>query len=287
MSLKEFIFSKIFFKHLSIAAAITVGIVLILLIWLNIYTRHGQARPVPDFYGLSLSETAKLAKKSRLKFEVSDSVYTSAVPAGCVAEQNPPAGFKVKARRKIHLTINAFHPEMVKVPNLVGLPYRQAVKTIQTAGFQVGERRYIPDLSVDFVIKQMYKGKELTDKDSIQKGSAIDLILGKGLSNQRTAVPNLIGLKLDAAKNTILYSSLNLGAYIYDTSVSTAKDTVNAFVVKQNPEYKESASLQLGSGIYIWLSVDSAKLPVDSTRVVRSDSLKVEEKKTEQANQIK
>jgi eukaryotic-like serine/threonine-protein kinase len=287
MSVKEFIFSKVFFKHLSIAVAIIVGIILILLIWLNIYTRHGQAKPVPSFYGLSLKETAKLAKKNRLKYEIADSVYTSAVPAGCVAEQNPPAGFKVKSRRKIRLTINAFHPEMVRVPNLVGLPYRQAVKTIQDAGFEVGERKYIPDLSVDFVIRQMYRGKELADADSIQKGSAIDLILGKGLSNQRTSVPNLIGQKLNAAKNTILYSSLNLGAYIYDATVSTAKDTSDAFVVKQNPEYKETATLQLGSGIYLWLSVDSAKLPVDSTRVVRSDTLKIEEKKTGQPNQLK
>jgi len=283
MSLKEFIFSKVFIKNLSIAVALLVGIILVLLIWLNIYTKHGQARPVPDFYGLSLKETARLAKKSRLKFEIVDSVYTTAVAAGCVAEQNPPAGFKVKSRRRIMLTINAFHPEMVKVPNLVGLPYKQAVLTIQTAGFEVGERKYIPDLSVDFVIKQLYKGRELTDKDSIQKGSAIDLVLGKGLSNQRTPVPNLLGLKLDAAKNAILFSSLNLGAFIYDKSVTSGKDTLNAFVVKQNPEYKDNATLQLGSGIYLWFSVDSAKLPVDSTRIVRPDSLVIEEKKKEES----
>jgi beta-lactam-binding protein with PASTA domain len=284
MSFKEFLLSKAFVKNLSIAVALLVGIILIMLIWLNIYTRHGQARPVPDFYGLSLQETAKLARKNKLKFEIVDSVYTKAVPAGCIAEQNPPRGFKVKKRRRIMLTINAFHPEMVKVPNLVGLPYRQAVKTIQSAGLEVGERKYIPDLSVDFVIRQLYRGKEVTDADSVQKGSGIDLVLGKGLSNQRTPVPNLVGLKLETAKNTILFSSLNLGAFIYDNTVTTAKDTSNAFVFKQNPEYKESATLQLGSGIYLWFSVDSTKLPVDSTLVVHSDTLKIDEKKKEQPN---
>ena len=39
---------------------------MILLIWLNFYTRHGQARPVPDFYGLTMEQTAKLAKKSKV-----------------------------------------------------------------------------------------------------------------------------------------------------------------------------------------------------------------------------
>ncbi len=45
-------------------------------------------------------------------------------------------------------------------------------------------------------------------------------------------------------------------------------DTLNAFVYKQNPEYKQDATLQLGSAIYLWLTVDSAKLKIDSTRIV-------------------
>ena len=68
MSFKEFLISKVFIKNLSLAVALLVGIIMILLIWLNIYTRHGQARPVPDFYGLSLEETAKLAKKNKNYF---------------------------------------------------------------------------------------------------------------------------------------------------------------------------------------------------------------------------
>jgi len=37
-------------------------------------------------------------------------------------------------------------------------------------------------------------------KDSLQKGSVIDLVLGKGLSNQRTSIPYLLGMKLEPAK---------------------------------------------------------------------------------------
>jgi hypothetical protein len=54
MSLKNFILSKLFVKNLALAMALAVGMVMILLIWLNIYTRHGQARPVPNFYGLTI-----------------------------------------------------------------------------------------------------------------------------------------------------------------------------------------------------------------------------------------
>ena len=134
MSLKNFLLSKVFLKNLGFAVIIIVGLMMILLIWLNLYTRHGQARPVPDFYGLTMEQTAKLAKKSKLRYQVIDSVYTTLVPRGCVAEQNPKPGFKVKKWRNIVLTINAYNPEMVAMPNLVDLPIRQAIALIASSG---------------------------------------------------------------------------------------------------------------------------------------------------------
>ncbi len=273
MSLKEFIFSKTFVKNLGLAVIFIVGLIFILLIWMNLYTRHGQATPVPDFFGLTMEQTKALAEKSKMRYQVIDSVYTVLVSKGCVAEQTPKAGFKVKKWRNILLTINAFNPEMVAMPNLVDLPYRQAKALIESSGLELGTLRYIPDLSLNMVKKQLHNGKEVHENDSLQKGSVIDLVLGKGLSNQTNQIPDLIGMKLDPAKNVILGASFNLGTYTYDNTIMTGNDTLNAFVVKQNPEYKESAPLQLGSAIYIWLSVDSAKLPVDSTLIITSDTI--------------
>lgn len=275
MSLKNFIFSKVFLKNLGIAVVIVVGMVIVLLIWMNFYTRHGQARPVPDFFGLSIEETAKLAKKNKLRFQVVDSVYTTVVPRGCVAEQNPKPGFKVKKWRNIILTINAFKPEMVAVPDLVDLPIRQAKALIESSGLKLGETRFKPDQSINMVIEQLYNGKKISEGDSIQKSSVVDLVLGKGLSNQRTSVPYLIGMNLEPAKNKILFASLSLGTYVYDKSIMTGKDTLNAFVYKQNPEYRNDASLQLGSAIYLWLTVDSAKLAADSTLLIIPDTIPV------------
>jgi eukaryotic-like serine/threonine-protein kinase len=273
MSLKNFILSKVFFKNLGIAIVIIVGSVMVLLIWLNFYTRHGQARPVPDFFGLTMEQTAKLAKKSRLKYQVIDSVYTSLVPSGCVAEQNPKPGFKVKKWRNIVLTINAFSPEMVAMPDLIDLPKRQAIALVESSGLEIGLLKYKPDLSIDVVIDQQFNGKSITKGDSLQKGSVVDLILGKGLSNQRNPVPDLIGLTYEPAKNKILNSSFNLGAYVYDNTILKGEDTLNAFVYKQNPEFTDEATLQLGSAIYLWLTVDSAKIKVDSTLIISTDSI--------------
>jgi beta-lactam-binding protein with PASTA domain len=272
MSLKNFILSKLFLKNLGYAIVIIVGAVLVLLIWMNFYTRHGQARPVPNFIGLTMDQTVKLAKKSRLRYQVIDSIYTTIVPRGCIAEQNPKPGFKVKKWRNVVLTINAFHPEMVGMPNLVDLPKRQAILLAESSGLEIGLLKYRPDLSIDVVIDQQFNGKNINPGDSLQKGSVIDLILGKGLSNQRTPVPNLLGMRLDPAKDKILASSLNLGTFEYDNTIKREADTIHAFVYKQNPEFKNDATLQLGYPIYLWLTVDSAKLKVDSTRFV-SDTI--------------
>lgn len=260
MSLKNFIVSKIFFRNLGFAIIIVAGATMLLLIWMSFYTRHGQARPVPDFVGLTMEQTVQLAKKSKLRYQVIDSIYTTTVARGCIAEQNPKPGFKVKKWRNIVLTINAFHPEMVAMPNLIDLPKRQAILLIESSGLEIGFLKYKPDLSIDVVIEQQYNGRKITEGDSVQKGSVIDLVLGKGLSNQRTPVPDLVGLKLSQSKNKIIASSLNLGTFVYDNTIVNSSDTARAFVYKQNPEYKSDASLQLGSSVYLWLTVDSAKL---------------------------
>lgn len=265
MSLKNFILSRVFLKNLGLAITIFIGVMMILLIWMNLYTRHGQARPVPNFFGLTMQQADSVAKKDKLRYQVIDSVYTTLVPRGCIAEQNPKPGFKVKKWRNVALTINAFNPEMVKVPNLVDLPVRQAIALIESSGLKMGEPRYKPDLSVNIVIEQLHNGKTVNEGDSLQKGSVIDLVLGKGLSNQRTSVPDLIGMNLEPARKKILYASLSLGTFVYDNTILTAEDTAKAFVYKQNPEFREDATIQLGSGIYLWLTTDSSKMTTDQS----------------------
>ena len=276
MSFKNFVLSKVFVKNLGLAAAIFVGVVIVVLIWMNFYTRHGQARPVPDFYGLSMEEALLLAKENKLRFQVLDSIYTTQVPRGSVAEQNPKPGFKVKKWRNIAVTINAFKPEMVAMPNLVDLTIRQASKVLEGSGLEMGQRRFKPDLSINVVIEQTYNGKSIRGGDSIQKGSVIDLVLGKGLSNQKTVVPYLLGMGLNPARNKIMEASLNLGAFNYDNTIKNGTDSVNAFVFKQNPDYREDASLPIGSDLYLWLTIDSAKIPSDSVNAITDTIPEVE-----------
>lgn len=238
---------------------ITAMLILTFLI-LKVYTHHGQALSVPDFTGLTLEEVHKKAKKHKLRIEVSDSVFNNNLPKGTVIEQNPIAGFNVKKNRRIFIVLNAFNPEKVKMPNIVGVSHRQAEAVLKNAGLEIGRLIHVPDIAVNNVLKQKYNSEEIEEGTMVPKGSRIDLVLGMGLSNQKTQVPNLDHYTLERAKNRILRSALNTGAIIYDESIVDGIDSTEAKVWRQYPSFKENKMIRLGSTIDLWLSVDSAIL---------------------------
>ena len=271
MDFLRFLISRIFWKHMGIAMGITVLTFTVLFLFLRIFTRHGQALSVPYLSGLSIQEADSLLEERKLRSQIVDSVYNSFVSRGSVISQNPPPEFKVKENRTIFLTINAFNPEIIRMPNVVGVSLRQATAIITTAGLQAGELTYVPDIAVNNVLQQMYMGNVIEEGDSIIKGSAVDLILGRGLSNEKTASPDLIGQMFDLAKDRIISRYLNLGAVIYDGSFMDSEDSANAFVWKQRPVFDDENLISLGASVDIWLTVDSTKLPLPEEDLSDSD----------------
>jgi beta-lactam-binding protein with PASTA domain len=265
MEFLKFLFSRLFLKHLFYVIVITFSVILLIFLFLKIYTRHGQAFSVPDLRGLTIEEAQDILISKKLRCQIIDSVYNNLVERGCIVEQNPPPDFKVKVNRTIFLTINAFNPEMVRMPNVLGVSLRQAQAIIETAGLTIGRLNYIPDIAVNNVLEQKYKGRIIETGDSIPKGSKVDLVLGRGLSDDKTAAPDLIGLNLGTALDRITARYLNIGAVIYDGSFINADDSANAIIWKQRPVFDDETLLNLGSTVDIWITVDSTKLPQPDT----------------------
>jgi len=265
----NFLISKLFWRHLALAVLIVISILVFAFVFLRIYTRHGQALSVPDLRGLSLEETEQVLTSKNLTFQITDSVYNNIVARGCVVDQSPSPDFKVKENRTIFLTINAFNPEMVLMPNVLGVSLRQAQAIIETAGLITGRLSYVPDIAVNNVLEQKYQNMIVEPGDSVPKGSIIDLVVGRGLSDEKTAAPNLIGLYLEDAINKITARYLNIGAVIYDGSIVDFEDSLYSFIWKQRPVYDDETLLNLGSTVDIWLTADSAKLDVDTLNIER------------------
>lgn len=255
------IFNHYIVKNVLILFLLCFFIVYGTLIALRHYTHHGEALSVPDVEGLSGEEAGKLLKSKKLRWQITDSVYVTTAPPGAVVGQNPEPGSKVKENRNIFLTINAKSPEKVMMPDVVGVSLRQAKSILESQGLSVGAMKYVPDIAVNNVLKQLYKGKEIKKGTEIVKGSAIDLVLGQGLSDERTNVPNLLGLTLTDAREYLIKYSLNPGVIMYDATVKTSEDSIKAFIWQQKPMSGNDATLQLGSSIDVWLTLDKDKNP--------------------------
>jgi len=122
----------------------------------------------------------------------------------------------------------------------------------------------------------MHKDTVINEGTIITKGAVIDLVLGMGLSSETTRVPDLVGLGLEEATEIISDYFLNLGAITYDRSFENAEDSTGAFIWRQYPDYEEFRRLNMGMEVDIWLTLDSALLPLsDSSRhgddIVRLD----------------
>lgn len=254
--------------HIAIAIVLVALIIVGTLYFLDFYTNHGESFSVPDFEGLSLTEVESLCSEKHLRFEIIDSVYSTKAERGAVVDQSPGKDFKVKENRTIFLTINAFYPERVKMPKIEGVSLRQATALLETYGLKVGKLEYRPYEYQNFVLGQKFNGREIKENDLIEKGSSIDLIVGRGTSNEKTIVPNLIGLTFAQANEKLTDAMLNVRVYEADEELETLEDSLAAFVWKQSPRHHKKAEISLGAFVDVWLTSNEDLVPgADSTMI--------------------
>jgi beta-lactam-binding protein with PASTA domain len=259
MSLKKFITSRVFFKHLVLSIIIIVAIVVIILQQLKSYTHHGEAYPVPDFTGLTIYEIEATAKQAHLKYEIIDSMHFDDAHPGAVAEQVPEPGFKVKKNRVVFLTINSTVPEMVVLPKLTDISFRQALGLIENCGLKPGKITYQPSEYNNLVLDIEQDSKVMKPGDVIRKGSSVDLIIGSNSGIQDTPLPNLTGVTYAEAKTLLTSYMLNTGSLICDETIITSEDTLSATIWKQYPG-NNIKTVSLGTSVDLWLTLDSNKI---------------------------
>jgi eukaryotic-like serine/threonine-protein kinase len=260
MSLKSFLRSKQFLLHSSLILLVFIVLLLLTTTFLGLYTHHGKVYAVPDFSGLSLREADTEAEYSKMKLEIIDSLYVPEAVPGTVIDQYPNQGYPVKQGRTIFLTIAAVMPELVDVPRVVDISLREAMARLDIAGLVVGRIEYKPSEFINLVLEIRHNGKRLTTADKLPKGSDVVLWVGKGLSDQRIAVPSVVGFSQAEAESRLYSSSLNIGALVYDETIGNSADSLNAVVWKQSPAAQSGREVELGASIDLWLTTDSSKV---------------------------
>lgn len=253
--LVQFLLSKDFWKQVKVMLAISFAIIFASSIILFCVTRHSSKRTVPDFSGLTMNEAKDLADDYSLRIAISDSIFNIEKQPGTVLEQEPKSGTFVKKNRRIFLTMNALNPEKVHMPNVVGVSLRQAVAILESNGLYVGQFKYVHDIATNIVLKQYVGKKEIVPGKEINKGSNIDLELGRAGWSEPVTIPELKGLKMQHAHKQLVISYLNIGKVTFDYTVKNAQDSIKALVFKQKPKYSNNQTIEMGTKVDIWLSL--------------------------------
>lgn len=251
----------------NLLAAVVLLFVLIFLILqlLGMITRHGEYLRVPSVLGKKTEEAVKFLESKGFDVNIQDSVYTDTARMGIVLKQSPDPNSTVKVNRTIYLTVNRVTLPLVDMPALQGKTLNFALYILDRSHLKLGDTIFKPDFMKGSVLEQRFKGKLIQPGEKLPWGSAVDLVVGKGLEGVPIPVPSLFGMTYGEARALLDSSGIGLSPVV-DPDV---KDTMAAYIYKQIPpklnENKEPVFMQSGQIMDVWISVEKKALP-DSTQ---------------------
>lgn len=242
-------------RTIAIATAILMAIVIISIIYLAFYTRHGEHHMLPSLSGMTIEEAKQLTSEMDIRFEVVDSLYIEAMEPGAILDQYPKAGSYIKSGRRVSVTTNTFMPKNVKIPYVAGYSLRQAKNRLVSSGLQIAKLIYVPDIATNNVIREEYQGSTISSTSdlTVPVNSKITLYVGLGDSAPSLRAPNLIGEILYVAKDRLWEEGLNVDISEHEKMSRT--EAQKAVVYKQSP--MPGDYLKHGEVVSVYISSDS------------------------------
>lgn len=247
-------------RNIVVAVCATIVGVYFVSIILNIYTRHGQKREVPDFINITIDKAADMASHAgSLELVVIDSIYMPNFEPGTIIDQSPKAGSGVKSGRKVFLTINAVNPKTEIVPYVTGYSLRQAKNMLEGKGFEIDKLVYRNDLANNNVLAQSVDGRVIYAGSTFKAplSSKVTLTVGRNNDTPLPITPRVVGLSLRQAKSRLWEVGLNVGQVKMDQGI-TAANMDAAKVYRQKPNQQSRADY--GSRVELWITMDDSKI---------------------------
>jgi len=248
---------KELYKHLLLAIITLVFLFLGWLKYLDYYTLHDKYIKVPDFNNMLITELDSVVEANNIRYIIIDSVFDRSRVKGIVVNQDPEPFSDVKRHRKIYITINSLQIRKIVFPDIYDLSLRQAIRKLKNNGLEVGELEYSANIAMNKVLDYKINGTKIEIGQELYIGTIVDLVIGKGLGEERVIIPNLIGLTRLEANIVLKSTSLNIGYEIFKSSV---EDSVFAIIYKQFPIGDNHNTLNIGSSIDLFF--DQAEINI-------------------------
>ena len=242
----SFLKQKKFYVNILIIILLSFILLWLAIKMLNVYTRHGKVYNLPDFTGMTTEEIEKEYSKD-YNFILIDSVYSKTQEPGSIVQQDPLPGSKVKHGRNVYYIIVAKTPEKTSMPNLNNLSLRQALVLLESSGLLVDELTYVDHFARNAIREQRFENKIIKPGTVINKGSKIQLYVGKGTDNRNAQLPSLYGTPASHVKRTLNMAGLNLGEEVYEDN-----DSIQYMMVyKMDPPHSRR-SVKPGTFVKVW-----------------------------------
>ncbi|MDP2176136.1 MAG: PASTA domain-containing protein [Bacteroidota bacterium] len=177
-----------FFKNILIAAGVFVVFLLLAMLFMNWFTRHGESIEVPNIEGMPIENAYNVIEGVDMELVVIDSVYKDDMKPMTIVEQDPKPEMKVKSGRKIYVVLNTGKKPKVKMPKLTNGSSNLAIVLLKNSGLKLGKVDSVKStFGSGLVIKQKYKNQDVLPNTLLEKGSIIDIVVSKKISNADTS----------------------------------------------------------------------------------------------------
>ena len=153
----------------------------IALLFIDVFTSHGQQVQVPDVRNMPLEKAIDILEDAGLRWEISDSTtfYENYKP-GTVIDQDPKAKSYIKKIRIIYLSVNAMHAPIIQLPKLIELPGRQGMATLKAMGFKHVTMDSIQSQFAGMILEVTVDGHKVAPGTPISVNSQIRITVGDG-----------------------------------------------------------------------------------------------------------
>jgi len=209
-----------------------------------VVSKGAQLVTVPDCRGLTREKAEALIERANLKLGDVTEEFSASVPQGKVSSQSPEPGAKESVGATIDIAISK-GPEMVVVPNVIGMTKDTATKSLQDAGFKAEVQEVSSTQPEGNVIEQNPAAGQ-----KAAKGSKVVISVAKKV--ELVTVPNVVGASQNTAETTLT----NAGLVASVVEQPTTNPAEVGFVLDQDPPAGTSA--EKGGTVKIYVGVSSA-----------------------------
>ncbi len=216
---------------------------------------------LPSLVGMDIESAKNILDDMGVGYsEVYDNDDTA--EAGIIIEQSPDAGTNMQTQDAVVLTVS-LGPEVIYMPNLIGMTETEAVSVIEDMGLIVAEKTYEID---ETVIEGTVISQIPAAESDILTQAEVNLVISSEPEKETGTVPQVVDTTLEQAANIMSEAGFQ-NIYVYQEESEKEPGTI----VSQSPEQGVAAQFDNDIDLHISMYDDLKYMAVLNEEITIED----------------